>query len=96
MITYDDVLHFLAALAVALYIIMVGAVITSDLFKPKKAMQWKNKQFTKENQGAEIVTEIVNDWTYGKDPDHTVIPAIHQRIEGFMVGDKVKIQITKL
>lgn len=35
MITYDDVLHFLAALAVALFIIMVGVVIASDLFKPK-------------------------------------------------------------
>ena len=36
MITYDDVLHFLAALAVALFMIMVGVVIISDLFKPKK------------------------------------------------------------
>lgn len=35
MITYDDVLHFLAALAVAMFIIMVGVVIASDLFKPK-------------------------------------------------------------
>ena len=38
---------------------------------------------------------IVNDWQYGKDPDHAVIPAIHQRIDGFNVGDKVKIIIVK-
>lgn len=40
-------------------------------------------------------TTIVNDWQYGKDQDHAVIPAIHQRIEGFNVGDKVKIIIVK-
>lgn len=38
---------------------------------------------------------IVNDWQYGKDPDHAVIPAIHQRINGFNVGDKVKVIIIK-
>lgn len=38
---------------------------------------------------------IVNDWQYGKDPDHAVIPAIHQRIKGYNVGDKVKIIIIK-
>jgi hypothetical protein len=42
-----------------------------------------------------VETTIVNDWQYGKDPDHTIIPAIHQRIEGFNVGDKVKIIIIK-
>jgi hypothetical protein len=40
-----------------------------------------------------VETTIVNDWQYGKDPDHAIIPAIHQRIEGFNVGDKVKIII---
>lgn len=43
-----------------------------------------------------VETTIVNDWQYGKDPDHAVIPAIHQRIEGFNVGDKVKIIIVKI
>jgi hypothetical protein len=38
---------------------------------------------------------IVNDWQYGKDPDHAVIPAIHQRIKGYNVGDRVKIIIVK-
>lgn len=42
-----------------------------------------------------VETTIVNDWQYGKDPDHAIIPAIHQRIEGFDVGDKVKIIIIK-
>lgn len=42
-----------------------------------------------------VETTIVNDWQYGKDPDHVVIPAIHQRIEGFGVGDRVKIIIIK-
>ena len=60
-----------------------------------KAMDWKDKQYAKEMQGEEIVTEIVNDWTYGKDPDHTVIPAIHQRINNFKIGNKVLIKITK-
>ena len=40
-------------------------------------------------------TTIVNDWQYGKDPDHAIIPAIHQRISGYEVGDKVKIIIIK-
>lgn len=40
-----------------------------------------------------IETTIINDWTYGKDPDHAIIPAIHQRIEGVKVGDKVKVYI---
>lgn len=43
-----------------------------------------------------VETTIVNDWQYGKDPDHAIIPAIHQRIEGFnIIGDKVKIIIVK-
>ena len=42
-----------------------------------------------------VETTIVNDWQYGKDPDHAVIPAIHQRIEGFNIGDKVKLIIVK-
>lgn len=42
-----------------------------------------------------VETTIVNDWQYGKDPDYAVIPAIHQRIDGFNVGDKVKIFIVK-
>ena len=42
-----------------------------------------------------VETTIVNDWQYGKDPDHAIIPAIHQRIEGFDAGDKVKIMIIK-
>lgn len=42
-----------------------------------------------------VETIIVNDWQYGKDPDHAVIPAIHQRIDGFNVGDKVRIIIVK-
>ena len=29
------------------------------------------------------------------DPDHAIIPAIHQRIKNFNVGDKVKIIIVK-
>lgn len=60
-----------------------------------EAMQWKDKQHAKEKQSEEIVTTIVNDWTYGKDADHAVIPAIHQRINGFKIGDKVLIQISK-
>jgi hypothetical protein len=42
-----------------------------------------------------VETIIVNDWQYGKDPDHAVIPAIHQIIDGFNVGDKVRIIIVK-
>ena len=42
-----------------------------------------------------VETTIVNDWQYGKDPDHAIIPAIHKRTEGFNVGDKVKIIIVK-
>lgn len=42
-----------------------------------------------------VETTIVNDWQYGKDPDYAIIPAIHQRINGFNVGDKVKLIIIK-
>lgn len=42
-----------------------------------------------------ISTIIVNDWTYGKDPDHAIIPAIHQRVNGLKIGDRVKILIIK-
>ena len=42
-----------------------------------------------------VKTVIVNDWQYGKDPDHAIVPAIHQRIDGFDVGDKVTIIIIK-
>jgi len=42
-----------------------------------------------------IETTIVNDWQYGKDPDHAIIPAIHQRIKNFNVCDRLKIIIVK-
>ena len=50
-----------------------------------------------ENKGGIVSEEttIVNDWQYGKDPDHAIIPAIHQRIKGFNVGDKVRIIVIK-
>jgi hypothetical protein len=65
----------------------------------------KDKRKDKQNVGrnhiddkSEMVskeTTIVNDWQYGKDQDRAIIPAIHQRIEGFNVGDKVKIIVVK-
>lgn len=53
--------------------------------------EWQKHQMAKDA----VETTIVNDWQYGKDPDHAVIPAIHQRIEGFSVDDKVKIIIVE-
>lgn len=42
-----------------------------------------------------VETTIVDDWQYGKDPVNVIFPAIHQRIDGFDVNDKVKIIIIK-
>ena len=42
-----------------------------------------------------IETTIVDDWKYGQDPDNSIRPAIHQRIDGCKAGDKVKIVILK-
>jgi hypothetical protein len=54
------------------------------------------KKYIREEMKKDAVeTTIVNDWQYGKDPDHAIIPAIHQRIKGFTVGDKVKIIVIK-
>ena len=53
--------------------------------------EWQKHQMMKDA----VETTIVNDWQYGKDPDHAIIPAIHQRIEGFNIGDRVKIIIVK-
>lgn len=53
--------------------------------------EWQKQQMMKD--ALEIT--IVNDWQYGKDPDHEVIPSIHQRIDGLNVGDRVKIVICK-
>lgn len=49
----------------------------------------------KEMINGAVDTIVVNDWTYGKDPDHAVIPAIHQRLDGLTVGNKVKLIIIK-
>ena len=53
------------------------------------------KHIREEMKKDAVETTIVNDWQYGKDPDHAIIPAIHQRIKGFTVGDKVKIIVIK-
>ena len=42
-----------------------------------------------------IETIVIDDWTYDKHPDNTATPAIHHRIQGYNVGDKVKIIIVK-
>ena len=42
-----------------------------------------------------IETTIVDDWKYSQDPDNSIRPAIHQRIDGYKAGDKVKIVILK-
>lgn len=57
--------------------------------------EWGRNHFEDKSEMVSEETTIVNDWQYGKDQDHAVIPAIHQRIEGFNVGDKVKIIIVK-
>lgn len=57
----------------------------------QKAAQWQKQQMIEDA----VETTIVNDWQYGKDQDHAIIPAIHQRIKEFTVGDKVKIIIIK-
>ena len=57
--------------------------------------EWGRNHFEDKSEMVSEETTIVNDWQYGKDQDHAVIPAIHQRIEGFNVGDKVKITIIK-
>lgn len=57
--------------------------------------EWGRNHFEDKSEMVSEETTIVNDWQYGKDQDHAVIPAIHQRIEGFNVGDKVKIIIIK-
>ena len=57
--------------------------------------EWGRNHFEDKSEMVCEETTIVNDWQYGKDPDHAIIPAIHQRIEGFNVGDKVKIIIVK-
>lgn len=68
-------------------------------FKPRyhKIKKKSNENHFEDKSGMVIKeTTIVNDWKYGKDPDHAVIPAIHQRIDGFNVGDKVAIIIIKI
>ena len=57
--------------------------------------EWGRNHFEDKSEMVSEETTIVNDWQYGKDPDHAIIPAIHQRIEGFNVGDKVKIIVVK-
>lgn len=42
-----------------------------------------------------VYTAVFNDWTYGRDPDHAVIPAIHLRTSNFTVGDIVRVLIVK-
>lgn len=61
----------------------------------QKAAEWGRNHFEDKSEMVSEETTIVNDWQYGKDQDHAIIPAIHQRIEGFNVGDKVKIIIVK-
>lgn len=55
----------------------------------KAGANWQRSQLMRNA----FETAIVDDWQYGKDADHTAIPAIHQRIEGYKVGDKVKIVV---
>jgi hypothetical protein len=57
--------------------------------------EWGRNHFEDKSEMVCEETTIVNDWQYGKDQDHAIIPAIHQRIEGFNVGDKVKLIIIK-
>ena len=64
----------------------------------KKSLRFYKNAYEQGKQDAlknlpKVETIIVNDWQYGKDPDHAIIPAIHQRIEGFNVGEKIKIII---
>ena len=66
----------------------------------KKSLRFYKYAYEQGKQDAlknlpKVETVIVNDWQYGKDTDHAIIPAIHQRIEGFNVGDKIKIIIVK-
>ena len=57
--------------------------------------EWGRNHFEDKSEMVSEETTIVNDWQYGKDPDYAIIPAIHQRIDGFNVGDIVKIIIVK-
>lgn len=53
-------------------------------------------QHTIEHLKNEVIeTTIVDDWIYGQDPDNFIRPVIHQLIDGYKVGDKVKIVILK-
>ena len=56
---------------------------------------WKGiNQAIKDMENGSIETTIVNDWTYGQDPDHAIIPAVHLRIgDKYKVGEKVKLFI---
>ena len=68
-----------------------GLLIEDNIDAFKAGAEWQKQQIMKDA----VETTIVNDWQYGKDPDHAIIPAIHQRIKEFTVGDKVKIIIVK-
>ena len=65
----------------------------SSVYGKRKAFKaganWQRSQLMRNA----FETAIVDDWQYGKDADHTAIPAIHQRIEGHKIGDKVKIVV---
>lgn len=78
------------------------AIITKveQMRRWKKSLRFYKNAYEQGKQDAlknlpKVETIIVNDWQYGKDPDHAIIPAIHQRIEGFNVGEKIKIIIVK-
>jgi hypothetical protein len=45
------------------------------------------------NKAVEV--EVFDDWQYGKDPDHTVQPAIKLRSQDLKVGEKVKVLIIR-
>jgi hypothetical protein len=57
----------------------------------KAGAKWQKEKMTKDT----IKTTIVDSWKYGQDPDHSIRPAIHQRIDGYKAVDKVKIIILK-
>lgn len=42
-----------------------------------------------------VEVEVFDDWQYGKDPDHTVQPAIKLRSQDLKVGEKVKVLIIR-
>ena len=70
-------------------------LLQSEMKFPKEFYEKGRFDIREEIMKDAVETTIVNDWQYGKDQDNAIIPAIHQRIEGFNVGDKVKIIIIK-